>query len=78
MNISDLIKTQTISTDASEYDFDLPLNFNTLSNDVYSEVSSSERDGVKYSVKPYTICGEVNKDFYSHYIPFKQEIRVTP
>ncbi len=77
MNISDLIKTQSISTDASEYDFDLPLNFNTLSDD-YSDVLSSERDGVKYSAKPYTICGEVNKGFYSHYIPFKKDVRVTP
>ena len=78
MNISDLIKTQSISTDASEYDFDLPFNFNTSSDDVYSDVASSKRDGTKYSVKPYTICGEVNNDFYSHYIPFKKEIRVTP
>ena len=78
MNISDLIKTQSISNDASDYDFDLPLNFNTLSDDVSSDVSSSKRNGAKYSAKPYTICGEVNKDFYAHYIPFKKEIRNKP
>ena len=78
MNISDLIKTQNISTDASEYDFDLPLNFNTLSDDVYSDVSSSKRNGVKRIAKPYTLCGEVSNGFYSHYIPFKKEIRITP
>ena len=78
MNIQDLIKTQSISTDASEYDFDLPLNFNTLSDDVYSEASSSERSGAKYIAKPYTICGEVNNGFYSHYIPFTKDFRVTP
>ena len=75
MNISDLIKTQSSLMDSSEYDFDLPLNFNTLSGDVCSEASSSERNGTKYSVKPYIICGEVNKDFYSHYIPFGKEFR---
>ena len=73
MNISDLIKTQSISTDAS--DFDLPLNFNTLLGDVYSDVSSSKRNDVKYSAKPYTLCGEVNKGFYCHYIPFKKDVR---
>lgn len=78
MNISDLIKTQSTSTDASEYDFDLPLNFNTLSDDVYLEVSSSERSGAKYVAKPYTFCGEVNSGFYSHYIPFKKDVRATP
>mgnify|MGYP000423291169 CR=1 FL=1 len=78
MNISDLIKTQSISTDASEYDFDLPLNFNTSSNDVYSEASSSKRNGVKFVAKPYTLCGEVNNGFYSHYVPFKKDCRVTP
>ena len=78
MNISDLIKTQSISTNASEYDFDLPFNFNTSSDDVYSEVSSSKRNGTKYSVKPYTICGEVNKDFYSYYIPFEKDFRNKP
>ncbi len=77
MNINDLIKTQNISTDASEYDFDLPLNFNTLSDDVYSE-SSSKRNGTKYVAKPYTVCGEVNNGFYSHYIPFKKEVRAKP
>ena len=78
MNISDLIKTQSISTDASEYDFDLPLNFNTSSNDVYSEASSSKRNGVKFVAKPYTLCGEVNNGFYSHYVPFKKDCRITP
>ena len=78
MNISDLIKTQSISIDASGYDFDLPLNFNTSSDDVYSDVSSSQRNDAKYSAKPYTLCGEVNNGFYSHYIPFKKEFRVTP
>ena len=78
MNIQDLIKTQSILMDASDYAFNLPLNFNTVSDDVYSEVSSSERNGVKYSAKPYTICGEVNKDFYSHYIPFQKDFRATP
>ncbi len=78
MNIKDLIKTQSISTDASDYDFDLPLNFNTSSDDVYSDASSSKRNGAKYSKKPYTVCGEVNKGFYAHYIPFKKDIRVNP
>ncbi len=78
MNIKDLIKTQSISTDASDYDFDLPLNFNTSSDDVYSDASSSKRNGAKYSAKPYTLCGEVNKGFYAHYIPFKKDIRVNP
>ena len=77
MNISDLIKTQSISIDASDYDFNLPLNFNTSSDDVYSDVSSKRNDA-KYSAKPYTLCGEVNNGFYSHYIPFKKEFRVTP
>ena len=78
MNIKDLIKAQSSSMDASEYDFDLPLNFNTSSDDVYSEVSSSKRNGVKYSAKPYTLCGEVNKGFYAHYIPFKKDVRSKP
>ena len=78
MNIQDLIKTQSISTDASDYDFDLPLNFNTLSDDGYSEVTASKRNSAGTVTKPYTICGEVNNDFYSHYIPFKKEIRSTP
>ena len=78
MNIQDLIKTQIISTDASEYVFDLPLGFNTVSDDVYSDVSSSKRNSTKYIAKPYTICGEVNNGFYAHYIPFKKDIRVTP
>lgn len=78
MNISDLIKTQSISTDVSEYDFDLPLNFNTSSDDVYLEVSSSKRNGVKHVAKPYTLCGEVNQWFYSHYTPFKKDFRTTP
>ena len=77
MNISDLIKTQSISTDASDYDFELPSNFNTLSDDACSIVSS-QRNGATYIVKPYTICGEVNKDFYSHYIPFKKYVRSKP
>ena len=77
MNIQDLIRAQSISTDASDYDFDLPLNFNTLSDDVYSDVLSSKRNDTKYIAKPYTLCGEVNKGFYSHYIPFKKEIRAT-
>ena len=62
----------------SEYDFNLPLNFNTSSYDVCSEASSSKRNGDKYIAKPYTLCGEVNNGFYSHYIPFKKEFRVTP
>ena len=78
MNISDLIKTQSISTDASEYDFDLPFNFNTLSDDAYAEALSSERNGTKHEAKPYTLCGEVNKGFYSHYIPFKKDFRNKP
>ena len=77
MNISDLIKTQSSLMDASDYSFDLPLNFNTTSDDACSIVSS-ERSGTKYSVKPYTICGEVNKDFYSHYIPFEKDFRTNP
>ena len=77
MNISDLIKTQRISTDTSDYAFDLPLNFNTTSDDVCSIVSS-QRSGAMYSSKPYTLCGEVNKGFYSHYIPFKKDVRNKP
>ena len=77
MNISDLINTQRISTDASDYAFDLPLNFNTTSDDACSIVSS-QRNGTKYSAKPYTVCGEVNQGFYSHYIPFKKDVRATP
>ena len=77
MNIADLIKTQTILMDASDYSFDLPLNFNTSTDDACSIVSS-KRNGVKYSAKPYTICGEVNKGFYSHYIPFKKDVRNKP
>ena len=75
MNIKDLIKTQISSIDASEYDFDLPANFNTSSEDVYSDVSSSKRNGAKYAKKPYLFSGEVNKDFYTHYIPFKKDVR---
>ena len=78
MNISDLIKTQSILVNASDYDFDLPLNFNTSSDDVYSDVSASKRNGAKCSVKPYILCGEVNKDFYSHYIPFEKSFRTNP
>ena len=78
MNIKDLIKTQNSSMDASKYDFDLPLNFNTSSDDVYSEVSSSKRNGAKYSAKPYILCGVVNEAFYAHYIPFKKDIREKP
>ena len=77
MNIKELIKTQSSLMNASDYAFDLPLNFNTLSDDVHSE-ASSERNGVKYSVKPYTLCGEVNKDFYSYYIPFEKDFRTNP
>ena len=77
MNISDLIKTQIISTDASDYDFDLPFNFNTLSDDAYAEALLSERNGVDMAAKPYTVCGEVNNGFYSHYIPFKKDFRDT-
>ena len=77
MNISDLIKTQSSSMDASEYSFDLPLNFNTVSDDACSIVSS-KRSGTKYSAKPYTLCGEVNKGFYSHYIPFEKDFRTNP
>ena len=77
MNISDLIKTQSISTDASDYAFDLPLNFNTMSDDAFSIVSS-KRSGTKCSVKPYTLCGEVNNGFYSHYIPFEKDFRTNP
>ena len=74
MNISDLIKTQSISMNASDYAFDLPLNFNTTSDDACSIVSS-ERNGTMYIAKPYILCGEVNKDFYSHYIPFEKSFR---
>ena len=61
--------------DTSDYDFDLPLNFNTVSDDVYSDVSSSKRNSTKMQEKPYTLCGEVNNGFYSHYIPFKKDFR---
>ena len=77
MNISDLIKTQSSLMNVSEYSFDLPINFNTMSDDA-SSIVSSKRDGAKYSVKPYTLCGEVNKDFYSHYIPFQKDVRSKP
>ena len=77
MNIKDLIKTQSFSSNASEYDFNLPLNFNTLSVDVCSDVLS-ERSGIEYAAKPYTLSGELNNGFYSHYIPFKKELRATP
>ena len=77
MNISDLIKTQSSLMNVSEYSFDLPLNFNTSSDDACSIVSS-KRDGANYSVKPYAICGEVNKEFYSYYIPFKKDVRSKP
>ena len=63
--------------DASDYSFDLPLNFNTSSDDACSIVSS-QRNGTKYSAKPYTSCGEVNKGFYSHYIPFQKDFRNKP
>ena len=78
MNIRELIKAQSSLMNTSEYDFDLPINFNTLSGDVCSEASSSKRNGTKYSAKPYTICGEVNNGFYAHYIPFKKDTRATP
>ena len=61
----------------SEYGFDLPLNFNTSSDDGCL-VASSKRNGTKYNVKPYTFCGEVNKEFYSYYIPFKKDVRSNP
>ena len=77
MNIKELIRTQSGLTDVSDYDFDLPSNFNTVSDDACSIVSS-KRSGTKYSVKPYTLCGEVTKDFYSHYIPFKKDFRAEP
>ena len=77
MNIKDLIKTQSSLMDASDYSFDLPLNFNTSSDDGCL-VASSKRNGTKYSAKPYTLCGEVNKDFYSHYIPFEKDFRNKP
>ena len=77
MNIADLIKTQTILMDASDYSFDLPLNFNTSSDDGCL-VASSKRSGTKSGAKPYIICGEVNKGFYSHYIPFKKDVRSNP
>ena len=77
MNISDLIKTQSSLMNVSEYSFDLPLNFNTSSDDACSIVSS-KRNGTKYSAKPYTLCGEVNKDFYSYYIPFQKDFRTNP
>ena len=77
MNIKDLIKSQSSLLNTSEYDFDLPLAFNTIS-DVCSEASSSKRNGTKYIAKPYTLCGEVNKAFYSHYIPFKKDVRTNP
>ena len=38
----------------------------------------SKRPSTKYIAKPYTLCGEVNKHFYAHYIPFKKEIREKP
>ena len=78
MNIKDLIKVQSSLMDTSDYDFTLPLNFNTSSDDVYSDVSSSKRNGAKYSAKPYIACGEVNKDFYAHYIPFQKDFRNKP
>ena len=78
MSIKDLIKKQSISTDASDYDFNLPLGFNTISGDVCSYASASKRNGTEYIAKPYTICGEVNNSFYSHYIPFTKDFRVTP
>lgn len=78
MNIKDLIRTQSILMDASDYSFDLPSNFNTSSDDVYSDVSSSKRNDANYSAKPYTICGEVNRGFYSHYIPFQKDFRNKP
>lgn len=77
MNISDLIKTQSSLMNVSDYAFELPLNFNTTSDDACSIVSS-KRNGAKYSVKPYTLCGEVNKDFYSYYIPFEKDFRTNP
>ena len=77
MNISDLIKAQSSLMDVSEYSFDLPSNFNTLSDDACS-IASSQRNGATYIVKPYTVCGEVNKGFYAHYIPFKKDVRATP
>ena len=77
MNIKDLIRTQCSSMNASDYAFDLPSNFNSLSDDACSIVSS-KRNVTKYSAKPYTFCGEVNKDFYSHYIPFIQDFRTNP
>ena len=77
MNIKDLIRTQSSLMNTSDYDFDLPLNFNTSSDDVYSDVSTSKRNGTKYIAKPYTVCGEVNEGFYSHYIPFKKDVRST-
>ena len=74
MNIKDLIKTQSSLMDALDYSFDLPLNFNMSSDDARSIISSN-RNGTKYSTKPYTLCGEVNKEFFSYYIPFKKEFR---
>ena len=64
--------------DALDYSFDLPLSFNTVSDDDASSIVSSKRNGTKYSAKPYTICGEVNKGFYTHYIPFKKDVRNKP
>jgi len=83
MNIKDLIRTQSSLMDTSDYDFNLPVDFNTVdfntvSEDVCSEASSSKRNGAKYIAKPYTVCGEVNKGFYSHYIPFKKDLRAKP
>jgi len=79
MNIQDLIKTQSSLMDTSEYDFNLPLNFNTLSDDVCSEASSSKRNGAKYIAKPYTFCGDCcTNGIYSHYIPFEKDFRDTP
>ena len=77
MNISDLIKTQSSLMNVSEYSFDLPINFNTSSDDG-DLVASSQRSGTKYIAKPYTLCGEVNKGFYSHYIPFQKDFRNKP
>ena len=63
--------------DASDYSFDLPLNFNT-SSDAACSIVSSKRNGATYNAKPYVICGEVNRCFYAHYIPFQKDVRNKP
>ena len=46
-----------------------------LSDKSNNSEASSKRNGTKYIAKPYSVCGEVNEGFYSHYIPFKKDVR---